>query len=291
MLPTFPKFEQAIAYARNCLETAPLVHSLRWQGVEIIKKPEMATFEHLHFSFKTPMNGVDLIDYQTDICPNLPWADNHFEQERVSGDPINPGNTWKDWPYGHSAAAFLEDWGFGEDRKQFNHSYAERYWPKFAGMFPDGILPDDGEAFMDAPAARGIRYEYGDLYDLCALLAEDPYTRQAYLPIFFPEDTGGGAKRAPCTLGYQFIMRGGKLDITYWIRSCDFVRHFRDDIYLTVRLAMWVIDQCRKIADERDLPTKETWDQVKTGDYIMHITSLHLFKNDFPQVFGYHRAG
>ena len=275
MTMRFRNFDSAVNYAKDCLRVAPLVHSLRWQGVEIIDKPEMATYETLHFSFTAPMNDFDLEAHQRDIKPNLPWADRHFELERVSGEPINPGTTWKEWPYGHSAEKFLENW----TGKQFNHSYAERYWPKHAGQTLEGILDNKSAEYPLRDQTFGIRYEYGDLMDVVKLLAGDPLTRQAYLPIFFPEDTGGGAKRAPCTLGYQFIMRRDKLDIVYWIRSCDFVRHFRDDIYLTVRLALWVIEEARKIAPE-------PWNKVQPGEFIMHITSLHLFKNDYVSVFG-----
>jgi thymidylate synthase len=129
------------------------------------------------------------------------------------------------------------------------------------------------EPGYDAPN-RGIRYEYGDLNDVVEMLATEPDTRQAYLPIFFPEDTGmRNPTRKPCTLGYHFILRHGYFHITYYMRSCDFYRHFRDDCYLTVRLHLWVLDRLRK-ADPA------TWGNVKLGFYIMHITSLHMFTND-----------
>lgn len=146
----------------------------------------------------------------------------------------------------------------------FNHNYMERYYPKSAGH--------------SSSTHRGIRYEYGDLNDVVALLAGDPYTRQAYLPIWFPEDTGGGSKRAPCTIGYHFLMRDGKLDINYHIRSCDFVRHFRDDLYLTARLLLWVIERAAAI-DER-------WTSVVPGKFVMQIGSLHIFRNDYRMLFG-----
>jgi len=109
------------------------------------------------------------------------------------------------------------------------------------------------------------------------LLVSDPYTRQAYLPVWFPEDTGGGSKRAPCTIGYHFLMRDGRLDVNYHIRSCDYVRHFRDDLYLTARLLLWVIDRCRTM-DER-------WMDVLPGKFLMQIGSLHVFRNDYQMLF------
>jgi hypothetical protein len=143
----------------------------------------------------------------------------------------------------------------------------------FAGMTSDGRLsttPPEDEA------NKGYRFPYGDLDDLVTLLANEPTTRQAYLPIWFPEDLGACRlkKRVPCSLGYQLIMRDNKLHIVYYLRSCDFVRHFRDDVYLTIRLALWVLEQCRLAA-----PGKE-WSDVKLGTLRMHVTSLHVFVSD-----------
>jgi len=273
----YPTFTSAIADTRARLQkNSRVVHTERWQGVNISSKPEMATHELLHHSIQVRMveYGFDLERYQRDIRPNLPWADDHF-LERVCGEPINPGIQWANWPYGHSAARFLDDQG------KFNHNYMERYWPKYANfVHPPSRTPDDFRKIREMsnfPANSGIRYEYGDLRDVVKLLRDDPLTRQAYLPVWFPEDTGGGDKRAPCTLGYHFIMRDGRLDVTYYIRSCDYLRHFRDDIYLTVRLALWVIEECRR--------DSAIWEDVVPGIFVMHITSLHLFKNDFVNVY------
>ncbi len=147
---------------------------------------------------------------------------------------------------------------------KFNHTYPERFWPRFAG--------DDPLRVLGQHALRGIRFEYGDLASVIALLRKEPLTRQAYLPIFFPEDTGiGDGGRKPCTLGYQFIMREGELHCYYPMRSTDLIRHLRDDIYLAVRLLLWVLAQCS---------VDQAWSTVKPGSLTMHMTSLHCFVND-----------
>jgi thymidylate synthase len=106
-------------------------------------------------------------------------------------------------------------------------------------------------------------------------------TRQAYLPVWFPEDTGiGDGGRKPCTLGYHFLVRNDRMHITYHIRSCDFVRHFRDDIYLTARLVWWMID---RLTEDHD---HHFWSGVKPGMFVMHIASLHMFVNDYIAMFG-----
>jgi hypothetical protein len=287
----FKTFGEAIDQGGYQLQfRSRVVHTDHWQGSDIRNKPEMATHEIAHLSFAVDLQdclfaGLDedrwLNALRIDIRPNLPWADDHFD-ERVCGVPINPGVQWAKWPYGHSAASFLDENG------KFNHNYMERYWPKQAGR-PRSATADaeDWETKFEleqqAPVDlimpnSGINHGfYGDLADVVQLLARDPYTRQAYLPVWFPEDTGGGNKRAPCTLGYHFLMRENRLDIDYHIRSCDYVRHFRDDIYLTMRLAIWVLEECRKV-DSR-------WKDVTIGKYLMHIGSLHLFRNDYQREF------
>lgn len=276
----YQNYQQALKMVETeYLQKAKKVHSQHWQGIDISKKPEMATFEALHVSFAVWMGYYEFDRFQLgeDIKPNLPWAEDHF-LERVNGWPINPGVQWKKWPYGQHAAKFLE-------RGKFNHNYMERYWPKWANKVafrgPTEVVPEHPYAGDDLSTPHhGIMYEYGDLADVVTLLANDPYTRQAYLPVWFPEDTGGGSKRAPCTLGYHFIMRGEELDITYYIRSCDMLRHFRDDIYLTHRLATWMIGECAKINPK--------WKEVSPGTFNMHITSLHIFANDWQQMFPEH---
>lgn len=236
------------------------VSASRWQS---IKAPQ-PMLEVLHTTLTYRLETEDLAFHQKNIKPNLPWADRHFLEERVSGDPINPGQTWKIWPYSQSANTHRRE-------GQFDHSYAERYWPKSAGLTEDGILHTDNQ-----PVHQGIRFFYGDLDDLVTILAEEPTTRQAYLPVWFPEDLGAAMekKRVPCSLGYHFICRNGQLDIVYYLRSCDFVRHFRDDVYLTVRLLLWVLDQCRLAAPDNG------WDDIKPGKLVMHITSMHCFESD-----------
>lgn len=285
----FRTFGEAIDQAKiQLLHKSKIVHSDHWQGMDITAKPEMATHELTHCVFSVDMDGMMYDDekalrgnflgvLQNDIKPNLPWADDHFE-ERVSGAPMNPGAEWLNWPYGASAARFLED-------GKFNHNYMERYWPKLAGVIdpPTADYNEWQAEFSSLPQGisphHGIKYEYGDLGDVCALLASDPLTRQAYLPVWFPEDTGGGSKRAPCTLGYHFLCRDGRLDVSYTIRSCDFVRHFRDDIYLTARLVEWVIGHSRRLATG----SRSTfWDDVRPGRFVMSIGSLHVFRNDYP---------
>lgn len=251
----FPKLRIALTHA--LVATAPYVNGSRWQSQDVSSRPEMTPKElsHVSFDMKIPEQVEEL---QQLVEPNLPWAEDHF-LERVSGEPLNPAPSEAWWPFavqGNREHKMTE---------QYAHTYPERIWPKQAGLDREAI--DDGADFF---SNHGIRFKYGDLKDLVNLLNKDPYTRQAYLPIWFPEDTGVvHGERVPCTLGYHFLMRQGRLDITYYMRSCDFVRHFQDDVYMAARLCQWVA---------------ERMDGVYPGHLIMHIASLHIFRGDVPRL-------
>lgn len=132
---------------------------------------------------------------------------------------------------------------------------------------------------------EGIRYRYGDLNDVVSLLAKEPYTRQAYLPVFFPEDTGAHhGERVPCTLGYHFLLREGKLHINYFIRSCDYLRHFRDDVYLAGRLCQWIVHQLIVKEAWTGATEQALWGNVTPGTLTMFISSLHVFEGDLPKM-------
>ena len=271
-------FRLAIEQVERDLKTiAYEVENERWQSIDISDKPGHRMKEVFNTSFAVSLNYEKLDYYREDIKPNLPWADDHFE-ERVSRHPLNPGEQWKNWPWSLSADKHRTE---GE---QFSHTYMERYWPQFAGAKPGGIRPSTSDSDVNALVypKMGIRYRYGDLDDLTLHLFTHPETRQAFLPIWFPEDTGvvhGG--RVPCTLGYHFMQRMGYLHMTYYIRSCDFTRHFRDDLYLSLRLQLWMLTQLRKLQqkDERK-PAPFPWDVVKPGLFVFHCASMHCFEND-----------
>lgn len=278
----------AIESVRNRMcNDGETIHTERWQAVDISKNVSAAMVEILNVSLSAPMITEVLPYHRAQIKPNLPWADDHFA-ERVCGVPINPGTEWANWPWANMADKSRKD-------EMFNHNYMERYWPKAAGFVDEPTtqpeeyldkIKDVGLASRivnDKPLGngnRGIRNEYGDLDDVVKLLYREPLTRQAYLPIWFPEDTGILNKgRKPCSLGYHFIVRNDQLHIRYDIRSCDLFRHFRDDIYMTVRLAIWVLEKLRSL-------DPDVWDHINIGTFTMHITSLHMFINDYRVEFG-----
>lgn len=266
----FSKFHDAYRDIDQRFRMARPVKNTSWQSQS--GKPEFATYELMDQHWCVPMTE-NLDDLRKDIQPNLPWADIHFETERVSGQPINPGESYKQWPFGNSATNFLNS------RGQFDHSYAERYWPKYAGRTADGTIPQNHWEYRLGNPNEGIRNVLGDLNDIVDLMARDPTTRQAVLPVWFPEDTGNVPNvRVPCSISYTFMYREGFLHVFYHMRSCDFIRHYRDDVYLTVRLLIHVLQHLRPRAG-----SLVNWHRVQPGRMTMFINSLHMFVNDWQQ--------
>lgn len=249
----------------------------QWQGLDIKGDASKVTWEIreavLELGMPETIEGA-----QAMISPNLPWAEDHF-QERVSGKPLNPppSNGW--WPFAQNGHAEHVD-----EAGKFSHTYPERFWPKYE----EGLRLIRWEGNSDIPSydgpkiRRGIRFEYGDLNDVVARLVKSPLTRQAYLPVWFPEDTGAPeGERVPCTIGYHFMIRDGRLHVSYTIRACDFMRHFKDDVYMAIRLAQWVRDEVFK-AIMLDLSRNIM--PISMGDLTMHIGSFHIFNGDRPMV-------
>lgn len=239
-------------------EHGEVIKTEKWQGIDLDDKPHMEMLEYYDWNFKAPITPI-ASELVRQTQPNLPWAEDHF-LERVGGEPLNPGEEYKNWPY------FVRDKANDRHRDeegQHSHTYMERFW---------------------TPQLHGLRYSYGNLDDVVKLLAREPLTRQAYLPIWFPEDTGVKFMgRVPCSLGYHFMVRGGKLHIFYPMRSCDYFRHFRDDVYMAARMVYWVLGELRAM-ERRNNPEKSLkelyWFQIAPGDLSMHILSLHVFSQE-----------
>lgn len=219
--------------------------------------PEMVTREICDRTIQLDLYRNSLVSWQQMVEPNLPWAEDHF-LERVSGQPLNPPPSEAWWPYAQRGNAAHKD------HERFSHTYPERFWPQWAGSPSDWVI----EA-KENPVNAGIRFRYGDLNDLVEILQRNPRSRQAYLPVWFPEDlaASNAGVRVPCTLGYHFLLQNDDyLHMSYYMRSCDVVRFFRDDVYMAGRLLQYV-------AHATDL---------RPGSIKMYIANLHAFEGDKP---------
>ena len=228
------KIEYGILRARESLyHYGENVATENWQG----DTSPFEFLEVLNMNIEMPMcDNLEELTKQSQ--PFLPWAEEHF-LERVGGEPLNPPPSHANWLT--KSEEYMEE-------EKFSHSYPERMWSK--GLH------------------KGIRFEVGDLSDAVELLKKDKYTRQCYIPIFFPEDLGAAKDnhRIPCTLGWHLIIRGNKMHCHYPMRSCDAVRHFHNDIYFANRLVMWMIEQINE--------------DLEPGAIMFTSTSFHCFQND-----------
>ena len=160
---------------------------------------------------------------------NLAWCEAEFK-ERVSGEVLNPGEAWKlREPYWKQ---FINKWG------RFDYAYPQRMTL--------------------------------NLDHVINALKKDPYTRRAYLPILGLEDHADNFEvRFPCSIGYHFLFRQGKLDMQYQLRSSDFFEHLRNDLWLANKLQYYVADKLG----------------VKSGAFYHSVGSLHCFQRDVKGIF------
>lgn len=236
-----------------------------WQQLDVSHSRSHDTYEiqHLTFFYPMPNTAMQAIDY---IRPDLPWAEGHF-RERVAGEAVNPGDWHHRWPY-HAGQVDLHQHG-----GRYEHNYMERFWPKEAGL--DDVSGPRGWRGYNG-AMHGYRFRIGDLGDIVELLLLEPNTRQAYLPVWFPEDTGVvDGQRVPCTLGYHFMIREDKLHLSYHMRSCEAYRHFTNDVYMAVRLAQWMVDELNAHQELRGGTRR-----LVPGDLHMTAASFHGFVGD-----------
>lgn len=254
-----------VQVTEHLLDTDP-IHVGEWQSQQI----EQKMFELLHVVVDMPI--PETAEEAAEMTgARVPWAEDHF-LERVGGEPLNPSPSEQWWPFRKKSSDGDTNKDHKSEGEAFSHTYPERMWPKLAN---GGERGHDG---IEGLNRWGIRFELGDLRDVVNQLIRSPLTRQAYLPIWFPEDTGAvHGKRVPCTLGYHFIIRDGKLDISYFMRSTDLLRHYQDDVYMAMRLAQWMVYELN-LGDGTD--SEPYPDQYEVGNLIFHTANMHIFEQD-----------
>lgn len=143
--------------------------------------------------------------------------------------PLNPGISWE---------KNKEFWGRFLRNGVFSYSYAERFQAQLPYIIRE--------------------------------LKEKPHTRQAVMTMYDRHEDmlhWGGKARVPCSLTYQFMLREDKLVLIYNQRSCDFVKFFPSDVWLTVNLLLYVAKEIGK----------------EPGQFIHILGSLHAFAGDLKE--------
>jgi thymidylate synthase len=160
---------------------------------------------------------------------SLVWCEDEFA-ERISGEMLNPGEAWK---------------------------HRRSYWEKFLNKW--------GRFDYAYPQRMALNLDH-----VINALRKDNFTRRAFLPILGLEDHSDDFnRRFPCSLGYHFLYRQGRLNMTYLLRSSDYFEHLMNDLWLAHRL------QCH-VAQETGLTA---------GTFCHWVGSLHAFAKDVKGVF------
>jgi len=101
-------------------------------------------------------------------------------------------------------------------------------------------------------------------------LRTKPGTRQAIIEVhnnFIDINHLGGGGRVPCSMHYQLVIREGKLDMMYIMRSSDYLTHFCNDNWLAIKLQ-------QHVANELAIPM---------GKYTFFTGSLHAYYKDMKE--------
>lgn len=158
------------------------------------------------------------------------YAYSEFE-DRINMYPSNPGNSWE-----HRKGY----WERFLKNGRFSYTYSERmYWQL-------------GPVIKELSEAKGSRQCVITIFDSCEDL-----------------QNMGGKARIPCSIYYQFLRReiSGKdsLMLIYTMRSCDFYTHFPVDVWLAIRLGMYVANLLK----------------IDLYNFTHFVGSLHAFRKDY----------
>lgn len=210
---------------RDIAEMGINVSSHSMQNKDVKDNEDYATLEVQNYSFTI----MDTRDKNKIVGEDLRWCHAEFT-ERISGLLLNPGEAWK---------------------------LREDIWNEF--------LNGDNKMDYTYPI-RLARHE--QIKNVIDELRINPHSRQCIIHVHFPEDSANMRERdplvrVPCSMYYQYMIRRGKLDVIYNMRSSDFDTHFKNDIWLADALRNYI---CEKI---NCLP----------GLFSMNIGSLHRYKN------------
>jgi thymidylate synthase len=127
----------------------------------------------------------------------------------------------------------------------------------------------DGGLLLGAygPRMRGWGGHVDQLRRVIEILREDPDSRRAVIQLYDPARDASGHRDVPCTLGYQFHVRDGRLHMSTDMRSQDAWIGMPYDMFTTTVLQELMAG----------------WLGRETGDYRHNVGSLHIYERDLPQ--------
>lgn len=223
---------------RDLFEMGIRYQSTTVQDQQVEDNPDYLTIELMGYTYAlTGYEGLNtMVEYMNN---NLRWAVAEGQERlsilgQVRTTHCNPGSAWY---YDE------ERWQpFIRDGK-FSYSYVERWHYQ---------LPYIISELIHRPNSRQIIMTMYDVHqDLM---------------------NWGGQDRVPCSLSYHFIARDGKLNLIYNQRSCDFLKFFTTDVYITCMLLQGIVN-----AHNALVPADK---ELQVGRFVHSLGSLHGFAKD-----------
>ncbi|MFF4937285.1 thymidylate synthase [Micromonospora sp. NPDC000729] len=135
--------------------------------------------------------------------------------------------------------------------------------------FNDNLRRYADDGVLQGAYGPRIRRWGGSLDQLDAVvrkLTADRDSRQAVVQIYDPARDHRGYRDVPCTLGYRFLIRQGRLEMHTTMRSQDLWLGFPYDIFATTLMQELMAG----------------WLGVEVGEYHHYVDSLHLYAEHAP---------
>ncbi len=226
---------------KNCKEAASETkRELKEMGIEVkletmqdkvIKDdPDYYTNELIGYSYMI-LNTEDKDELPKSFGKEseMDWAEAEIK-ERLSCEKMNPGEAYK----------------------------LRGVWEEFL---------HDGQFAYSYPERIGSQVE-----KVIECLDRTPSSRNAIIEFWEPKidiDRIGGKARVPCSMYYQILIRDGKVNMIYNMRSNDLMSHWCWDIYLAIKVQEYIAEKLDR----------------EVGWFIQQVGSLHSYQKDLKGIF------
>ena len=239
---------------RDVAEMGVVVHTDTYQDKDIRGDDDRSTKEVQGYGFKivgeqSRMAMAQAVAYLTETREDPDAVMDFIEAEvddRTSGVSMNPGNAFK-------MRRNVWDEFLRPETGTFHYTYAERFAPQYERVVRELLeRPDTRQAIITIHSnIQPDRY------------AKRPGTNAVCSPSVDMASMGG-AGRVPCSMYYQFLLRNGRLDMVYAMRSCDLLCHFPVDVVVALMIRARIAERIG----------------ATIGDFTYFAGSLHAYKID-----------
>lgn len=190
-----------------------------------------------------------------------------------------------------ASASSTLDYEFKDPRiSRISYAYASTFWDFMisGGTDAEAAFKDYPQVakFLTKPKSDALPANFNTFYGpriakqlplIIDELKRSPTTRRATLMILNENDLALLDKdetlEFPCTIAFNFTIRGGKLILSTVMRSQNLAVVLQLDLYLQARLL-------HLVADELGIDRKDT-------EYHVHMINAHIFERDVPYIKGF----